>query len=72
MLIDPSDAAIVDAIISLAKSLDMKIVAEGAETIEQVRALAAKGCQVIQGFYYCKPIPYDEMCDYLNAHSVQH
>jgi diguanylate cyclase (GGDEF)-like protein/PAS domain S-box-containing protein len=65
MLNDENDEAIVDTIIGLAKSLKMQLVAEGVETIEQVNALSAKGCFVIQGYYYCRPMPYLEMCDYL-------
>lgn len=65
MLSNLSDEAIVDAIISLGRSLNMQLVAEGVETEAQVRALSAKGCHIVQGFYYCRPIPYSEMCVYL-------
>ncbi|WP_413701929.1 putative bifunctional diguanylate cyclase/phosphodiesterase [Psychromonas sp. KJ10-10] len=67
MLTDENDEAIVDTIISLAKSLKMELIAEGVESVEQVNALSTKGCFVIQGYYYCKPIPYFDMCDYLQA-----
>ncbi|MCL1101322.1 two-component system response regulator [Shewanella saliphila] len=69
MLNDESDEAIVDTIISLANSLKMQLVAEGVETIEQVNALSAKGCFVMQGYYYCKPMPYQQMCDYLQQNA---
>ena len=65
MLNDENDEAIVDTIISLAKSLKMELIAEGVESIEQVNALSDKGCFIIQGYFYCRPIPYSEMCDYL-------
>ena len=71
MLNDDSDASIVEAIISLAKSLKMDLIAEGVETIEQVTSLSAKGCFVMQGFYYSRPVPYAEMCDFL-THNNQH
>lgn len=51
---------IVSEAIDLAKKLDMKIVAEGIETREQVDALAAKDCDLIQGYYFAKPLPVDE------------
>ncbi|MGB6137421.1 MAG: EAL domain-containing protein, partial [Shewanella sp.] len=69
MLDDESDEAIVDTIIGLANSLRMQLVAEGVETIEQVKALSAKGCFVMQGYYYCKPMPYLQMCHYLQENT---
>jgi len=69
MLDDSSDEAIVDAIISLANSLNMKLVAEGVENIEQINALCAKACFIMQGFYYCRPIPYLDMCAHLKANA---
>ena len=69
MLNDESDEAIVDTIIGLANSLKMQLVAEGVETLEQVNALSAKGCFVMQGYYYCRPMPYQQMCDYLQENT---
>lgn len=46
--------------IRLAKNLNMKIVAEGIERKEQVEFLAEQGCDMIQGFYYAKPMPVSE------------
>ncbi|MCK5871535.1 MAG: EAL domain-containing protein, partial [Methylococcales bacterium] len=54
------DAAIVDVIITLARSLDLEIVAEGIETKGQLDFLAKKGCDYVQGYYYSKPVPSDE------------
>lgn len=48
---------IVEETITLAKKLDMKIVAEGIETREQVDFLKANGCDLIQGYYFAKPLP---------------
>ena len=43
--------------IAMAKDLDMDVVAEGVETKEQAEFLVSLDCVVIQGYYYCKPIP---------------
>lgn len=51
---------IVGEAISLAKKLDMRIVAEGIETRKQVDALAEKDCDLIQGYYFAKPMPVEE------------
>ena len=50
------DAAIIDSIISLAHSLDFRVVAEGVEDEKQLKILAAKACDEIQGFYFAKPL----------------
>lgn len=51
---------VVSEAIHLAKSLNMKIVAEGIERKEQVDFLAENGCDMIQGYYYAKPMPVNE------------
>lgn len=51
---------IVQEAIHLAKNLQMKIVAEGIETKEQVEFLASHGCDLIQGFYYARPMPLED------------
>ena len=51
---------IVGETISLAKKLGMQIVAEGIETREQVDFLAQQDCDLIQGFYFSKPLPVSE------------
>lgn len=58
------NTAIVQAIIQIAKSLGLKTIAEGAETKEVVELLKTNGCDEVQGFYYAKPMPYDEFIAY--------
>lgn len=53
-------AAIASMIISLAKTLEMKVLAEGVETQEELDCLKSLGCYDYQGFYFSKPIPFDE------------
>ncbi|MHB1173750.1 MAG: EAL domain-containing protein [Sulfuriferula sp.] len=65
--IDKEDKAIVDAIISLARSLGLKTIAEGVETRQQLDFLRDKGCHEIQGYYYSKPLPADEFEAFVRA-----
>ena len=51
------DAAIVGAIISLGRSMKREIVAEGVETLEQAQLLHRLGCEIMQGFYFSRPVP---------------
>jgi len=55
--LDHDDAAIVTAIIGLARTLKMKVIAEGVETEAQMSFLRENGCDEIQGYYYSKPVP---------------
>ena len=56
---DPSDAAIVRSIISMANTLRLKTVAEGVETAEQLQMLHELGCVYGQGFYFSRPVAAD-------------
>ena len=58
---DEDDVAIVKAIIELANSLNLKIIAEGVETEEQKKFLLENGCKKIQGYFYSHPLPDTEM-----------
>lgn len=53
---DPDDQTIVETVIVMAHALGLKVVAEGAETEEQVAFLRSRGCDLIQGYYYAKPL----------------
>lgn len=61
------DKVITQAIIALAKSLDLQVVAEGAETQDQVNILRELGCDVIQGYIYSKPLSADDFGRFLQA-----
>lgn len=61
---DQDDAAIVNAVISLAHSLGLEVIAEGVETVEQLEALSAKACNAYQGYYFSKPLPADQFLNY--------
>ena len=62
------NSEIVTAIITLAKSLNMHVVAEGVEKIEQLNYLRSLNCDTIQSYYYCRPIAKQQWYDfYLNT-----
>jgi len=65
---DPGDAAIATAIISLAHSLGLKVVAEGVETREQLAFLSDRGCDRIQGYLVSRPVAPDAAGAVLAGH----
>jgi EAL domain-containing protein (putative c-di-GMP-specific phosphodiesterase class I) len=65
----PEDASIVQAIISLAHSLKLKVVAEGVETTQQLEALRKLGCDQYQGFHFSEPLPAKEFGALVRHHS---
>jgi diguanylate cyclase (GGDEF)-like protein/PAS domain S-box-containing protein len=71
---DSNDTALVTAIISMAQSLQLKVLAEGVETPQQIDFLQNHGCGSAQGFYYSKPVAPEEFTELLrrqNRHAAQ-
>lgn len=62
---DESDAAIVRSIISLGHRLDMKVIAEGVETMEQLDFLRIRGCDEVQGYFYSRPLAADDFAKFV-------
>ena len=58
---EPSDAAIARTVINMARSLNMKAIAEGVETVEQAKFLKRLDCPEVQGFYFCPPVTAAEL-----------
>lgn len=63
--IDVKTEAIIKSTIALAHNLGLKVVAEGVETKEHVEFLSKAGCDIFQGYYFSKPLPVDELVEYL-------
>ena len=57
---DTSDLGICEAIILMAHKLEMRVIAEGVETLEQYQLLEGAGCDYVQGFYFSKPVVVEE------------
>ena len=51
------DAALVSSIITLAHRLNLSVIAEGVETLEQLRFLTTLGCDGVQGYFFSRPLP---------------
>jgi len=58
---NPKSMAIVKTIVDLARYLKLRVVTEGVETEEQLSVVRELGCDMIQGYYYSKPLPIDEI-----------
>ncbi|MDN5849529.1 MAG: EAL domain-containing protein [Nitrococcus sp.] len=59
MTTDPVDTGIVETIVALARSLHVNVIAEGVETEAQHQALLELGCEVQQGYWFCRPLPVE-------------
>ncbi|MDH6169213.1 diguanylate cyclase (GGDEF)-like protein [Variovorax boronicumulans] len=65
---DADARALIDGIITLAHGLRMKVVAEGVETAAQLDYLRSRGCDEVQGYWLCKPMPADEARNFMAHH----
>ncbi|WP_341302402.1 EAL domain-containing protein [Lysinibacillus sp. FSL H8-0500] len=64
--------AVVDAIIQMSHRLKMKVVAEGVEQAQQVDILRKMKCDIIQGYYYSKPLPLNELMEFMEYWEIEH
>jgi EAL domain-containing protein (putative c-di-GMP-specific phosphodiesterase class I) len=69
---DQEDAAIIKAIISMAHSLDIEVVAEGVETERQLALLRAQECNQAQGYLVCRPLPPGELVAFMRSNAAWH
>jgi diguanylate cyclase (GGDEF)-like protein/PAS domain S-box-containing protein len=68
--VNPDDAAITAAIISMAKNLNLKVIAEGVENEAQMSFLRSHHCDEIQGYYFSKPLTVDKVGDKLRGNNL--
>ena len=67
---DGDDAGITQAIIAMAHSLRLAVIAEGVETAEQLDFLRANGCDEMQGYHFSRPLPEDQLLRMLQGISA--
>ncbi len=67
MLKNDSSHALVKSIIGLGKNMKMKIIAEGAETLEEAKKLKELGCDLVQGYYFSKPLAEIDVVKFMQA-----
>ena len=67
---DTVTAPVLDAVLTLADKLQMRTVAEGVETAEQVSFLQQRGVSFMQGYYFSKPLKIDDFVAFCQANSV--
>ncbi|MFW5816563.1 MAG: EAL domain-containing protein, partial [Wenzhouxiangella sp.] len=65
MMSDADDLAIIEAVINLGRVFSLDVLAEGVETEEHVEALAQLGCRLVQGYRIARPMPADEVADWI-------
>jgi len=68
---DPRNAAIVETIIAIARSLGIEVIAEGVETAQELEFLRSRGCDDLQGYYFSRPIPSDAVTARLDEWLLQ-
>jgi EAL domain-containing protein (putative c-di-GMP-specific phosphodiesterase class I) len=68
MLENHADYQIIMSTIAMVKNLDLIVVAEGVETAAQLRSLTENECDIIQGYYFSKPIPEIELNEFIKNH----
>jgi len=69
MLENHADYQIIMSTIAMVKNLELTVIAEGVETAAQLRSLTENDCDIIQGYYFSKPIPESELFDFINTHT---
>lgn len=68
---DEDDKAIVKAIILMSHGLNFQTIAEGVETAEQLAFLRECGCDEVQGYYFSKPLPAEQLVEFVSQCAVR-
>lgn len=72
MLLSEKDCKMVETIISLSHNIGLQVVAEGVEYKEQYDVLSKYGCELIQGYYICKPVNYETIIEFIQKKNKKH
>ena len=67
----PRRGAILKKIIELGQILDMQVVAEGVESFDELNALKSMCCDMVQGYYYAKPMPAADVPEFLEKMAIE-
>jgi diguanylate cyclase len=70
MISEPRSAAVVESVIALGHKLGLSVIAEGVETVEELDALRALGCDAVQGFYFSRAVPPERVEEWLRSGKV--
>ena len=65
--VDTSDVAITETVIAMSRSLGLRVIAEGVETPAQMSFLEARGCDEMQGYYFARPLPAEQLAAYIRG-----
>ncbi|MDB5759919.1 MAG: bifunctional diguanylate cyclase/phosphodiesterase, partial [Burkholderia sp.] len=68
---DANDTAIIKAILAMGHALKLNVIAEGVENAAQLAFLRRHGCDEIQGFYFSKPMPAEQLVAFTRAYKDQ-
>ncbi len=64
---EPQDLAIISAVVTLGKGFNLQVIAEGVETLEQLKLLTDLKCDIVQGYLFSRPLPVDEATNFINS-----
>ena len=67
MLENHADYQIIMSTIAMVKNLELTVIAEGVETAAQLRSLSENNCDIIQGYYFSKPIPETDLFSFIKT-----
>lgn len=70
MLENRADYQIIMSTIAMVKNLGLQVIAEGVETSAQLRSLTENDCDIIQGYYFSKPIPEIQLMEFIDTKIV--
>ena len=68
---DAGNVAITQAIIAMARTLHLTVIAEGVETADQFHFLRSRGCDEVQGYYFSPPVPFGEATNLLRQQGIE-